>query len=145
MYSLVMLQRESRIYFVHVYWREKHSDSYTPLYFSIYPLARLNVPLARYLGQGYFHDYFDDNDAEKEKKVLKIKSIYSAITHVIITPVIKGELMKEFLEEPKGTTYKELLNVAFSICDELLLVKRDQHDLNENDKKFIGEIKPYVK
>lgn len=31
--------------------------------------------------------------------------------------------MKEFLEEPKGTTYKELLNVAFSICDQLLLVK----------------------
>lgn len=53
--------------------------------------------------------------------------------------------MKEFLEEPKGSTYKELLNVAFSICDELLLVKRDQLDLNENGKKFIGEIKPYVK
>lgn len=53
--------------------------------------------------------------------------------------------MKEFLEEPKGTTYKELLNVAFSICDELLLVKRDQLDLNENGKKFIGEIKSYVK
>ncbi|KOP67262.1 hypothetical protein AMS62_19915 [Bacillus sp. FJAT-18019] len=53
--------------------------------------------------------------------------------------------MKEFLEEPKGTTYKELLNVAFSICDEFLLVKRDQLDLNENGKKFIGEIKPYVK
>ncbi|MBO2942637.1 hypothetical protein JJQ72_01390 [Paenibacillus sp. F411] len=53
--------------------------------------------------------------------------------------------MKKFIEEPKGTTYKELLNVAFSICDEFLLVKRDQHDLNENGEKFIEEIKPYVK
>lgn len=53
--------------------------------------------------------------------------------------------MREFLEEPKGTTYKELLDVAFSICDEFLLVKRDQLDLNKNAIKFIEEIKPYIK
>jgi hypothetical protein len=34
--------------------------------------------------------------------------------------MIKGECMKEFLVEPKGTTYKELLDLACGICDELL-------------------------
>jgi hypothetical protein len=53
--------------------------------------------------------------------------------------------MKEFLVEPKGTTYKELLDLAFSICDELLLVKRDQLDLNKNAEEFIEDIKPYIK
>lgn len=53
--------------------------------------------------------------------------------------------MKVLHEEPKGTAYKELLDLAFSTCDEFLLVKRDQLDLNRNAKKFIEEIKPYIK
>ncbi|MEJ9216800.1 hypothetical protein P4H46_01030 [Paenibacillus glucanolyticus] len=53
--------------------------------------------------------------------------------------------MKELLEEPKGTTYKDLLEVAFSTCDEFLLVKRDQLDLNKNAKQWIEEIKPHIK
>lgn len=53
--------------------------------------------------------------------------------------------MKHFLEEPKGTTYKELLDLAFSLCDELLLVKRDQLELNKNAENFIEDIKPYIK
>jgi len=53
--------------------------------------------------------------------------------------------MKELLEEPKGKTYKELLDVAFSICDECILVDRDQHELTEDVESFLQKIKPYIK
>ncbi|MCR2805948.1 hypothetical protein [Paenibacillus soyae] len=87
------------VYFLPVIWREKRSDAYTPLYFSIYPLAKLNVPLSRYLGKSYLYDYFDEEDAEKEKKVMKIKSVYSAIIFVVVTPVFISVIWTLYLTE----------------------------------------------
>jgi len=53
--------------------------------------------------------------------------------------------MKEILEEPKGNTYKQLLDLAFSICDECILVDRDQHELTKDVENFLNELKPYIK
>ncbi|MUG68977.1 hypothetical protein GNP94_23775 [Paenibacillus campinasensis] len=53
--------------------------------------------------------------------------------------------MIQILEEPIGVTYKQLISLAFNICDEFILVKRDQIILNENGKTFIDELKPYIK
>ncbi len=33
--------------------------------------------------------------------------------------------MIKILEEPIGVTYQQLVSLAFNICDELILVKRD--------------------
>lgn len=74
------------LYFVPIYWRKYRSDVYTPLYFSVYPLAKLNVPLSRYLGQSFIDDYIDNSDAEREKKIIKIKSVFSSILYVVIVP-----------------------------------------------------------
>ncbi|WP_415836866.1 hypothetical protein, partial [Paenibacillus glucanolyticus] len=74
------------LYFVPIYWRKYRSDVYTPLYFSVYPLAKLNVPLSRYLGQSFIDDYIDDSYAEREKKIIKIKSVFSSILYVVIVP-----------------------------------------------------------
>ncbi|KOY17409.1 hypothetical protein [Paenibacillus xylanivorans] len=53
--------------------------------------------------------------------------------------------MIQILEEPTGVAYKQLVSLAFSLCDEFILVKRDQIELNEDGKRFIEEIKPYIK
>lgn len=53
--------------------------------------------------------------------------------------------MKEILEEPTGNTYKQLVELAFSVCDEFTLVKREQLDLNENAQQLLKELKPYIK
>lgn len=39
--------------------------------------------------------------------------------------------MIEILEEPINNTYKQLISLAFEICDEFILVKRDQLGLNK--------------
>lgn len=74
------------IYFVPVVYRKYKSDVYTPLYFSVYPLARLNVPLSRYLGPSFVDDYIEDNDVDREKKILNIKSFFSTVLYVILIP-----------------------------------------------------------
>ncbi|WP_248628182.1 hypothetical protein [Paenibacillus durus] len=56
----------------------------------------------------------------------------------------KEILMIEILEEPVGNTYKQLISLAFNICDEFILVKRDQIELSKNSELLIKELKPYV-
>lgn len=87
------------LYFIPVYWRKYRSDVYTPLYFAFYPLSKLNVPLSRYLGQSYIDDYIDDNDAEREKKIIKIKSIFSSMFYVILIPFFLAFTWSFFLIE----------------------------------------------
>ncbi len=53
--------------------------------------------------------------------------------------------MIEILEEPIGNTYKQLISLAFNICDEFILVKRDQIDLSKSSETLIEELKPYIK
>lgn len=53
--------------------------------------------------------------------------------------------MIQVLEEPVGSTYKQLISLAFNICDEFILVKRDQLELTETTEILIEELKPYVK
>ncbi|HAG01372.1 MULTISPECIES: hypothetical protein [Paenibacillus] len=52
--------------------------------------------------------------------------------------------MIQILEEPVGSTYKQLISLAFKICDEFILVKREQLELTEKTKILIEELKPYV-
>ncbi len=53
--------------------------------------------------------------------------------------------MIEILEEPVGNTYRQLISLAFNICDEFILVKRDQIELSKNSELLIEELNPYVK
>jgi hypothetical protein len=53
--------------------------------------------------------------------------------------------MIQILEEPVGHTYKQLIKLAFSICDQFILVERDQLAVNENGKQLIADLTPYVK
>lgn len=53
--------------------------------------------------------------------------------------------MIEILEEPIGNTYRQLISLAFNICDEFILVKRDQIELSENSELLIKELNPYLK
>lgn len=48
-------------------------------------------------------------------------------------------------DEPKENTYKDLINVAFDICSEFILVQRDQIALNEESQLLLNRLKPYVK
>ncbi len=53
--------------------------------------------------------------------------------------------MIQILEEPVGNTYRQLISLAFNICDEFILVKRDQIELSENSEMLIKELEPYLK
>ena len=53
--------------------------------------------------------------------------------------------MIQLLEEPSGITYTQLVSLAFSLCDEFILVKRDQIDLNKNGEALIEKLKPHIK
>ncbi|WP_270168634.1 hypothetical protein [Paenibacillus sp. SYP-B4298] len=53
--------------------------------------------------------------------------------------------MIQILEEPTGVTYKQLISLAFTLCDEFILVKRDQIELNEKGQTFIEELQPHIK
>lgn len=53
--------------------------------------------------------------------------------------------MIQILEEPVGVTYKQLISLAFTLCDEFILVKRDQIELSEKGERFIEELQPYIK
>ena len=92
------------IYFMPIYWRKYKSAIYTPLYFSVYPLAKLNVSLSKYLAESYIDDYFDEYDAEREKKILKVKSIYSTMFYVIILPFFLSIIWTTFLSKEQFYT-----------------------------------------
>jgi len=53
--------------------------------------------------------------------------------------------MIQILEEPVSHTYKQLVTLAFAICDQFILVERDQLAVNENGKRLMDELTPYVK
>lgn len=86
-------------YFIPIYWRRYKSNIYTPIYFSIYPLAKLNVPLAAYLGESFIDDYIDDDVAEREKKIIKVKSIFSSVIFVIVIPLLLALVWSFILTE----------------------------------------------
>lgn len=50
----------------------------------------------------------------------------------------------ELLEEPVGDTYRQLLSLAFNVCDQCILVQRDQIPISLNDGKLMEELKPYI-
>ncbi|OEH86996.1 hypothetical protein BHU72_01700 [Desulfuribacillus stibiiarsenatis] len=52
--------------------------------------------------------------------------------------------MIEILEEPIGITYRSLVSLAFEVCNNFTLVKRDQLPLNHSGKKLLTELKPYI-
>jgi len=51
----------------------------------------------------------------------------------------------KILEEPKGDTYKELLSLAMEVCDEFILVKREQISINESGQNLLTVLKPFLK
>lgn len=51
----------------------------------------------------------------------------------------------EIESEPKGDSYNSLINLAFEICDEFILVIRDNIDLNEVGKTILKELAPALK
>ncbi|GIO31713.1 MULTISPECIES: hypothetical protein [Paenibacillus] len=53
--------------------------------------------------------------------------------------------MIEILEEPVGETYRSMVSLAFDVCVEFILVKRDQISLNPNAEALLNQLKPYVK
>ncbi|WP_159888707.1 hypothetical protein [Paenibacillus puerhi] len=53
--------------------------------------------------------------------------------------------MIQILEEPYGNTYKSLLKLALNVCDEFILVKRDQIPLFENGNDILKTLNPFLK
>ncbi|MEI0735529.1 hypothetical protein VQ056_00690 [Paenibacillus sp. JTLBN-2024] len=53
--------------------------------------------------------------------------------------------MIQILEEPIGVTYASLISLAFDVCDEFILVKRDQIGLHPNAEALLDRLQPYVK
>jgi len=49
--------------------------------------------------------------------------------------------MINVLTEPKGESYKALLDLAFSKCTEFILVERHQNQLNEKGSKILKMLK----
>ena len=53
--------------------------------------------------------------------------------------------MIQVLEEPIGVTYASLISLAFDVCDEFILVERDQIGLHPNAEALLDRLQPYVK
>lgn len=49
------------------------------------------------------------------------------------------------LEEPRGRAYEGLISMAFRVCDEFILVKKDQLTLTPAMEALAERLKPYVK
>lgn len=52
--------------------------------------------------------------------------------------------MINILSEIKGESYKTLLELAFSKCEEFILVERHQSELNEKGLKFLESLKSEI-
>lgn len=52
--------------------------------------------------------------------------------------------MINILSEVKGESYKALIELAFSKCEEFVLVERHQSELNENGFKFLESLKSEI-
>ncbi|WP_156951086.1 hypothetical protein [Saccharibacillus sacchari] len=86
------------IYFIPLYWMKYKRDIYTPIYFAVYPLANLNISLSQYLGESIVDDYIDDEVVEREKKIIRIKSMLFSIFYVMILPFILALIWTFFLD-----------------------------------------------
>ena len=53
--------------------------------------------------------------------------------------------MIRILEEPKRDTYKSLLSLAMEVCDEFILVKREQIEIDESGQNLLTFLKPFLK
>ncbi len=49
------------------------------------------------------------------------------------------------LEEPRGRAYEGLISMAFRVCNEFILVKKDQLTLTPAMEALAERLKPYVK
>lgn len=46
--------------------------------------------------------------------------------------------------EPKGNVYRELIDIASSVCSQFILVIRDSINLNDNAIKSLSDLKPFL-
>lgn len=49
------------------------------------------------------------------------------------------------MQEPTGQTYKTLVQVAMEVCDEFILVKRDQMELEPEGYELLEQLQPFLK
>ncbi|MEK4104972.1 hypothetical protein NST28_12905 [Paenibacillus sp. FSL R10-2791] len=49
------------------------------------------------------------------------------------------------MQEPTGQTYKTLVQVAMEVCDEFILVKRDQMELEPEGVELLEQLQPFLK
>jgi len=50
----------------------------------------------------------------------------------------------EFISEPKNDAYRDLVDLAFDLCDEFILVVCNELRLNDNAKSILDRLKPYL-
>lgn len=50
------------IYYIPTIYRRRKRLMYTPLYFLVYPLARLNIDFGKYLGDSPFAEFIENDD-----------------------------------------------------------------------------------
>ncbi|MDD4621422.1 MAG: hypothetical protein PHQ15_11505 [Methanosarcina sp.] len=46
--------------------------------------------------------------------------------------------------EPRNDVYRYLIDLAFDLCDEFILVTRKEIELNDNGKSILEKLKPYL-
>lgn len=46
--------------------------------------------------------------------------------------------------EPRNDVYRHLIDLAFDLCDEFILVIRKEIELNDNGKSILEKLKPYL-
>lgn len=70
-------------------WRKYKRSVYTPVYFTIPPLARYNKQLSRYIGDSWLGDFIeDDNEAEKLRKKTIVISWFSFAIDIMLVPTV---------------------------------------------------------
>ncbi|MGE5606225.1 MAG: hypothetical protein ACM3YE_11115 [Bacteroidota bacterium] len=88
------------LYFIPVTIRKYKKLMYTPMYFSVFPLANLNVDFGNYLGDYYFSEFVENEDeAEQLRKKIILRGIFSTVFDVLIIPAIMGFLWTFFLKK----------------------------------------------
>lgn len=53
-------------------------------------------------------------------------------------------VMMEIIEEPGGSAYRSLLALAMDVCEEWILVKRDQLPLYADGARFLAKLNPFL-
>jgi len=60
-------------------------------------------------------------------------------------PCCNQEIEVGYLHNPKGIVYNELIDLAFEICDEFILVVRNELKLNVNANQVLKKLQPSFK